>query len=562
MSTGLMRSEVRPWIVGSGFSVMGRRRKGGERSRLLLAVVVVGWFVVGCGAGATAEVLASGHGDGDLGDVGGGECWGGALDGEPEACFVLEQAEADGALQVEAVYEAPSGPLYVVLAQSEAIDEALLRVLSEKRVEFGGTPEGIKAYGLDSECHGFVDMASCVNDFFGTGPTYFHVRHGASLFSRATSTHDDVIMVAGGMGARKQVPGWGSWVQLWPKPEFGASEASADGAVVRFDVSDVDMVSGLSDDDCGSHEYVVDEGTCNIVKNFADWGYVNMHGPVGWIPGERNVIYVQMTPPMPDETKLLEFELSVLGQSDMEVYESGELDFEYIEVKYGLDQLWRWAVILDRFKYSKANTVGLTAAALWTNDVSLNQPQDIREAIAIWVLDPQTARAALPDLLPALGIPVDAVGAVYHDDTDLRRYLDRWPSAHEGTGLESRTVAAGGVTVPVPETLEDSSPSGGSSGAASEDGVASGSSEGSASPGPADPMEEGEDSGVAAAHGEAQATASEDALTGVAQAAGQDDSGGLSAPVGVAVVAGALVVAGLVIFGVRRVRAGGGMAQS
>ena len=41
----------------------------------------------------------------------------------------------------------------------------------------------------------------------------------------------------------------------------------------------------------------------------------------------------------------------------------------------------------------------------------------IREAIVVSALDPHAAAAALPKLLPRLGIPVDAVGVVTHTVT-------------------------------------------------------------------------------------------------------------------------------------------------
>ncbi len=404
-------------------------RLGGCGLLVAAAVVVVGWMVAACSTEGGSERLASNAdlrgSEGEVVDTREepeDECWDGALDGEPVACFVLEQAEADGALRVEAIFEAPSGPLYVVLGQSDPIDEALLQVLRDKYLEFVLTPDGIKAYDMESWCSDYVDLGSCVGDLFRPGPWYLGSGDSLSIFSYVTSTHDDVILISGGTEGRKRVPGWGSWTQVWPAPDVGASEASADGAAERFDVSDVDMVSSLADEDCDSYEYVVGTGTCGFWRNLGHWGLVGINHPDLFVPGARNVSYVQLKGPLPSESELQELELILLSQSAMEFYESGELDFEYVEVKYDLGQLWRWAVILDRFKYSQANTVSLTSAAVWTIGLGEGQPQDVRDAIAVWALDPQAAYAALPDLLPALGIPVDAVGAVYHDDTDLRQY--------------------------------------------------------------------------------------------------------------------------------------------
>ncbi len=605
------------------------------RYGLLVAavVVVVGWMVAACStAGGSERLVADPETRGSEGEVEytreepEDECWDGALDGEPVACFVLEQAEADGALQVEAIFEAPSGPLYVVLAQSEPIDDVLLSVLRDKFLEFVVTPDRLEAYGMELECREYVDLGSCVDDVFGSGPWHLSSGDSLSIFSYATSTHDDVILIPGGTEGRRRVPGWGSWVQLWPKPEVGANQASGASAVERFDVSDVDTVNGLSDEDCESHEYVVNTGSCGVWRNLGEWGYVGMHGPHFWIQGERNVVYVQLTAPIPDESQLREFELGMIGQAAREVYESGEMDFEYIEVKYGLGQLWRWAVILDRFKYSKANTVGIVFAALSTNGVPPNRPQDIRETISVSALDPELVRAALPELLPALGIPVDAVGRIRHRDTDLRRYRDRWPLADETPGLENSTQAPEQVAAPVSRTFEDSPSLGVSDEADSDDEARSGSSEGAATPTTAEPLvvvedsdggeasgrvegdtgevesSDAEDAEVSSAEaveapvtaseglapgagGEDQPALSEGAVasslvgnedasdrspeisseeeeTAVAQSGGQDSAGASGVLLVATAVVGALLVAGLVILGVRRVRTGGGAARS
>ncbi len=440
MSTGFMDTDERS---GTGAGVTGRLGRLGGCWLPVAVVVVVGWVVAACSTEGGSERLA---GDPELrgseGEVVDAReepedaCWDGALDGEPEACFVLEQAEADGALQVEAVYEAPSGPLYVMLAQSEEVDEDLLWVLREKFFDYVVTPGGAAAYNMDAKCDGYVDLESCAVDLFGEDHMYFRARQGASLFSIPTSTHDDVLLLAGGFEGRKIVPGWGSWSQRWPKTDGATGLARPASTVGPLDVSDVDTVSGLADEDCESYPHTVPAGACAVWRNFREWGYVGRKGPSVWLPGERNVVYVQLKGPIVDipgfgEEGHRELELSLIGQGAMDAYGSGELAFEYIEVKYDLGELWRWAVILDRFTYSQANTVGITNAELRSNGVGPERPQDYRVAIAIWALDPQAARAALPEILPALGIPVDAVAATYRADTDLRQYVDVQPAPSE-----------------------------------------------------------------------------------------------------------------------------------
>ncbi len=590
---------------------------------MAVGVVLVGWLAVACGVGAAVEVGVSTAEAGDSSGVSGGQCWGGALSGEPEACFVLEQAQADGQLQVEAVFLAPSGPLYVMLAQSEPVDDALLQLLSEKRLEFMMTPEGIRAYGLNSECRGFADVASCVNDLFGTGQLYLSARHGASLFSGTTSTHDDVVIVAGGMDGRKRVPGWGSWMQLWPISQVGPIDARADIAGEVFDFSDVDMVSGLSDEDCTSYEYVVGTGYCGVWENYGHLGFVGIHGPYGWIPGERNVRYVQLTPPFPSESELLDFELSVVGQAAREVYESGELDFEYVEVKYGIGQLWRWAVILDRFRYSQANTMGIVYAGLSTNGVTPDRPQDIRETISVSALDPEVARAALPEVLPLLGIPVDAVGRIRHRDTDRRledrpapdililpvespqepdqatrpvadETVDALPATpsiedanDDGGGAQSSDQAATPTTSGPPFVVEDSdggeagerveADTGGADASDTQDGEArsaddaetpvttsAGLSPGTGvedAPAPSEGAVASNAVGNKIASDRDAEISSEGEQAAMAQTEGQGSAGGSDALLVVAVLVGVLLVAGLAILGVRRMRGESGSVE-
>ena len=112
-----------------------------------------------------------------------------------------------------------------------------------------------------------------------------------------------------------------------------------------------------------------------------------------------------------------------------------------IPVKYDFGELWRWSVVLERFALSAGNTVGITGAEVvingtghgfneeprvWLNGVeplrrdstgSDWDPSTARTILMVWAVDPPLAAEALPDLLPELGIPADAVGVVKHDNT-------------------------------------------------------------------------------------------------------------------------------------------------
>ena len=98
-----------------------------------------------------------------------------------------------------------------------------------------------------------------------------------------------------------------------------------------------------------------------------------------------------------------------------------------IPVKYDFWELWSWATILNRFALSAGNTVGIVRAYVDTNELrqnrhyfplegwELDDPEDastVRSTVGVGVLDARMVAEALPELLPLLGIPVDAVGVL------------------------------------------------------------------------------------------------------------------------------------------------------
>ena len=109
-------------------------------------------------------------------------------------------------------------------------------------------------------------------------------------------------------------------------------------------------------------------------------------------------------------------------------HDESRFDLRLIPVKYDFWELWSWATILNRFAFSAGNTVGIVRAYVDANFLvevpeivfpldgwELADFQDastVRATVGIFVLDTQMAIEALPDLLPLLGIPVDAVAVV------------------------------------------------------------------------------------------------------------------------------------------------------
>ena len=112
-------------------------------------------------------------------------------------------------------------------------------------------------------------------------------------------------------------------------------------------------------------------------------------------------------------------------------------EVEIIPVKYNYTDLRRYETILNRFVHSRGNTIGILGAELRDNDLrsyhydnllwppdgpgeagedeerQAYKPAELRSTIVVTAFDSQRVLNALPKLLPALGIPAEAVGAVH-----------------------------------------------------------------------------------------------------------------------------------------------------
>ncbi len=344
-----------------------------------------------------------------------GDCWGGTLASEPLHCYILEETQKAGLIQVSAIFYAPTaedGLIYVVLEQEGEVSESASDFFREKAYEYLRTPEGSHRYQVGERCgqNEGTDLERCMNGVMG-GPYWEKYTDTSTPGFPEATRHDNVLLLTGGIEGRKEEPGWAAWQQLWPGPAVGAAIA-ADVNTIVFDVSDVDTKSDLGDDDCRKHidTPVVDSGYCNLWEFNGHLGIAGVHS----YPGV-GTIYFQIKSPIPTDSEELEkLKLDLLGDDEREKerFRSRVYNIEVIPVKYDLGQLWKWAVILNRFALSKGNTIGVLKAGVGTNGVAINYPADIREVIGVLVLDEDVATAAFQTLLPALGIPVDAVGNI------------------------------------------------------------------------------------------------------------------------------------------------------
>ena len=114
-------------------------------------------------------------------------------------------------------------------------------------------------------------------------------------------------------------------------------------------------------------------------------------------------------------------------------------EVEIIPVKYNYADLRRYETILNRFVHSRGNTIGILGAELRDNDLrsyhydnllwtpdgpgeagideewQAPKPSELRSTVVVTAFDSQRVLNALPKLLPALGIPAEAMGAVHEE---------------------------------------------------------------------------------------------------------------------------------------------------
>ena len=371
-----------------------------------------------------------------------GDCFDGLLSQEPPICYVLEHADGQGIIDVETVYNV-EGALYFFLRQDEDLRSDVYKFFRTKLSEFYDRwPDDIPVLS-------FYD--GCLEHLRPTYRECYLEKGLARGLLPKPATHKTIRFYTGGDVARRLEPGWASWRQVWPATAAGGASGSSE-TPTTFDVSDVDMTN-LPVHVCpkklhGGEICSRDQDAALSVtgqRGRDGTGYFQVKDPPkdeARIAALKEILYpcydkigpCTYTATTTDLQVVNGVETYVTATTQVHFTRNRTVEIEIIPVKYSLGELTRWAEILDRFATSRGNTIGIVGAELDSNrsgawiggdvvwplddlgpaetDLAGEIPSTIRETIVVWSLDPHRVSAALPTLLPALGIPVDAVGVV------------------------------------------------------------------------------------------------------------------------------------------------------
>lgn len=331
-----------------------------------------------------------------------GDCFGGLFTEDPFHCYALEQAQKQKIVTIQKIYD-DNGVLYLSITGDE-VGDGVYQFLKEKASEFFDRwPRLVPPDKYGERIDYCMEIGS-------TYRACLLERVGFDEYSILpySSVYENIRFQVGGESARRKIPGWASWRQVWPSTGTrGASGTS--GTPTTFDVSDVDRTN-------------LPEITGRRAPS-AYWDYPDL-GVAGW-HHDYVTAYVQVKTPPHDEAAFEDAKEALIWETDAPIV------FTPVEWDYG--ELWDWAAILNRFASSASNTIGIRSSSVGTNtgayldgtiwpleglgpaahnEYGNYAPDTIRETIVVFSRNPQATADALPVLLPLLDIPLDAVGIV------------------------------------------------------------------------------------------------------------------------------------------------------
>ena len=371
-----------------------------------------------------------------------GDCFGGALSEDPLHCHALQQAHNAGIIDVEAIYTA-GGSLVMFLSQDGSVGQETHRYIWARAQEAQRTGDHRHRCVLDTD-------HACDSGMFWVD--------GAGYALPKSQVYDDIELAPGGREARRAYSGWQVFREVWPEAARDSRETRSAGNARSFDVSDVDTVN-IPLLDChktfsktrnGRTEFiahVVDDDTCNMVQAIratpaptrrrpcSNDDTCNMVqaipdlGIAGWNYGWTK-LYVTVKAPAGEETNLAAIKRRVIARNPQGLNDD---NVEVIPVSYGFGDLWRSFIVLNRFADSSGNTVGIQSANIYRNwenydgesvfpspsipEVGYTEggyriPSQERTTIHLFTHDLDRTVAALPTLLPQLGLKEETVGVV------------------------------------------------------------------------------------------------------------------------------------------------------
>ena len=224
-----------------------------------------------------------------------GNCWNGALSKDPLHCYILEEAQRAGRIEVAAVYQEPGyAPLYIYLKQTAPLASDMGAYFRDKAHEYMTSPAGRADYELE-QCDGSTgeERKKCLDSLVGD-PTW---RDFASPFSGfpQPSTYSHILLDVGGADGRRSEPGWATWKQWWPTVTGVGQSGSASGSQ-SFDVSEVD-VTNIPKPDCDKDVGSEMAPSCHGWLDGTEPGFAGLHTDLFNRKGD--ILYVQLTTPHP-----------------------------------------------------------------------------------------------------------------------------------------------------------------------------------------------------------------------------------------------------------------------
>lgn len=421
------------------------------------------------------------------------DCFGGVFSQDPLHCYVLEQADGQGVIDIHAIYDV-NGGLYVSITKGlDTFSDVFDYIIAKSTEFYDRWPDDLPDLSF------YYD--ECLERYYST-PTLrdcYLVTNLDPIYLPKSMVYNDIWFFIGEDAARRTTPGWASWRQLWPATTSGASDASTTPAT--FDVSDVDMTTNLPVyHACPDRLYGHRDDICSRDRNVA-LSILDTHSQNGT---DRNK-YIEYVDPPEDAAQVLalkkiidpchgiswgvcEWTATFIRDAqgaptyvDRTVKQAASVtkpdydDIVLIPVKYNRGELMRWVEILNRFALSTGNTIGLYEATIDDN----KEPKEfevvftsagpgparmtedgrydlskVRTTILLAGFNAQRIADALPTLLPLLGIATDAVGVVGTMRTDANDHLVdfvNWEVELGGPSLTTRLASS--LNVPLPLLL-------------------------------------------------------------------------------------------------------------